>query len=224
MCPFFPYLFRASKSSELDPPHFTPGPEPAPRAGPADFNLAGHPQARRREPRGRGARDGEIVDVMDHHLAMTCEAFTVVDSTSIPTGEIRHVAGTPFDFTGAGRKIGSAIEDSCEQLEFGRGYDHNFVLPEAPQGTMQLCARVSEPTSGRTLECRTTEPGVQFYTGNFMDAKNGSGKGQPLAHRTGFCLETQRFPDSPNHPSFPSTRLGPGEIYQSATEYRFSAE
>jgi len=177
------------------------------------FNLAGHPQ------------EGQIADVMDHHLAMTCEAFTVVDSTSIPTGEIRPVAGTPFDFTGAGRRIGERIGESYEQLRHGGpGYDHNFVLPEALQGTMQLCARVSEPTSGRKLECHTTEPGVQLYTGNFMIAENPpSGKGQPLAHRTGFCLETQHFPDSPNHPSFPSTRLGPGEIYQSATEYRFSA-
>jgi aldose 1-epimerase len=134
---------------------------------------------------------------------------------------LRTVDGTPFDF----RKptaIGARINQDDEQLRFGKGYDHNWVLEGAGKGGLQLAAQVFEPSSGRVLEVDTTEPGIQFYSGNFLDGKDRGKRGEFYAHRTGFCLETQHFPDSPNHPNFPSTELKPGQTYRTTTVLRFS--
>jgi aldose 1-epimerase len=142
----------------------------------------------------------------------------------IPTGELRDVEGTPFDFRKA-KTIGRDIEVDDEQLEFGMGYDHNFVIDHSGEPeAMQLAARVSEPTSGRVMEVRTTEPGIQFYCGNFLDGRLKGKSGKPYVHRGGFCLETQHFPDSPNQPTFPSAILKPGEAYDTTTVFRFSAK
>ena len=158
-------------------------------------------------------------DILGHELQIVADRFTPVDATLIPTGELRPVAGTPFDFRKPTR-IGARIAAEDEQIRFGQGYDHNFVL-NGPAGTLRLVARVTEPSSGRVLEVETTEPGVQFYTGNFLDGSL-KGKGTVYNLRTGFCLETQHFPDSPNKPQFPSTVLKPGETYRTTTVYRFS--
>ena len=158
-------------------------------------------------------------DILGHEMMINADGFTAVNATLIPTGEIRKVAGTPFDFTRP-HTIGERVNDtSDEQIRFGGGYDHNFVL-KGETGKMKLAASVYAPVSGRTLEVHTTEPGVQFYCGNFL---NGSerGKGSVYNKRSGFCLETQHFPDSPNQPSFPSTVLKPGEKFRSETIFRF---
>ena len=166
----------------------------------------------------RGAGSG---DILSHLVTLQADRFTPVDSTLIPTGELRPVAGTPFDF----RKptaVGSRIEQGDEQLRFGNGYDHNWVLNEHGNGPA-LAARVAEPESGRVLEVLTTEPGIQFYTANFLDGTI-RGKGSKVyARRSALCLETQHFPDSPNHQNFPSTILKPVGRFQSTTVYRFSA-
>jgi aldose 1-epimerase len=144
-----------------------------------------------------------------------------VDATLIPTGELRPVAGTPFDF----RKpmaIGARINGDDEQIKYGKGYDHNFVLNGQPD-TLRHAVRVSEKTSGRVMDVSTTEPGVQFYTGNFLDGTIKGKGGKVYNFRYGLCLETQHFPNSPNTPSFPSTVIKPGQSYRSQTEYRFSA-
>jgi aldose 1-epimerase len=143
-----------------------------------------------------------------------------VDSGLIPTGELKGVAGTPFDF----RKptaIGTRIEQDDEQLKLGKGYDHNFVLKGKG---VELAARVVEPTTGRVLEVLTDQPGVQFYSGNFLDGTVRGKGGKVYSRRSAFCLETQHFPDSPNHPKFPSTELKPGEKYHSTTIYKFSVQ
>ena len=161
-------------------------------------------------------------DVLQHLLMIQADKFTPVDAGLIPTGELRSVAGTPFDF----RKptaIGARIEQEDEQLKVGKGYDHNFVLNRKGKG-MELAARVVEPTTGRVLEVLTDEPGVQFYTGNFLDGTVRGKGGKAYRRRSAFCLETQHFPDSPNHPKFPSTELKPGEKYQTTTIYRFGAQ
>jgi len=158
-------------------------------------------------------------DILGHELMLNADSYTPVDDTLIPTGEIAPVAGTPFDFRTA-TKIGERINQDNEQLKRGKGYDHNFVLNRAGNG-MSLAARVNEPLTGRTLDISTTEPGIQFYSGNFLDGTI-SGKGArtyPL--RSGFCLETQHYPDSPNHPNFPSTVLRPGEEYKTRTVFTF---
>ena len=147
--------------------------------------------------------------------------FTPVDSTLIPTGEIASVEGTPFDFR-TPTAIGARIEADDEQIGFGGGYDHNFVLDRTRATALALAARVYEPTSGRVMEVSTTEPGVQFYSGNFLDGSIAGKGGHVYARRAGFCLETQHFPDSPNKPDFPSTILRPGEEYSSRTVYTFS--
>lgn len=164
-----------------------------------------------------GAGDGTI---LGHQMMIAADRFTPIDATFIPTGELRAVAGTPLDFT-APKAIGERINQDDEQLRYGLGYDHNFVLNK-PEGSFGLAARVYEPTSGRAMEVFTSEPGIQFYSGNFLDGSHIGKGGKPYLHRYGFCLETQHFPDSPNHPDFPSTVLNPGEEYSTVTAYRFS--
>ena len=159
--------------------------------------------------------------ILNHQLALHALKFTPVDATLIPTGEERAVEGTPFDFTKP-TAIGTRINQDDEQLKFGKGYDHNWVLDKSEYGGLQLAAEVFEPTSGRVLEILTTEPGIQFYSGNFLDGTAKGKGGQAYAYRTGLALETQHFPDSPNHPNFPSTELKPGQTYRSTTVLRFS--
>lgn len=168
------------------------------------FNLSGHASGQN----------------LDHEVLLKADSYTPVDENLIPTGEIAPVSGTPFDF-GTSVKIGERIEESDEQLERGRGYDHNFVLNKSSPDALDLAATVYEPDSGRTLDVYTTEPGVQFYSGNFLDGSVVGKEGARYRFRNGFCLETQHFPDSPNQPSFPSTLLKPGEVYRSITIYRF---
>lgn len=158
--------------------------------------------------------------IADHELTINADRFTPVDAELIPTGELRAVRGTPFDFLEPHR-IGERIDAADEQISFGKGYDHNFVLNNAP-GTSGLAARAYEPTTGRVLEVETTEPGVQFYTGNFLDGSIVGKGGRVYERRSGFCLETQHFPDSPNKPQFPSTVLKKGEEYRTTTIFRFS--
>jgi aldose 1-epimerase len=158
-------------------------------------------------------------DVGGHLLTLNADRFTPVDDTLIPTGELASVAGTPFDF----RKptaIGARIDAGGVQLKNGKGYDHNWVLTRAGSG-LQHAAHVVEPRSGRTLDIATTEPGVQFYSGNFLDGTIKGKGGRVYKHRSGFCLETQHYPDSPNHPNFPSTILQPGQTYSSKTVFTF---
>jgi aldose 1-epimerase len=160
----------------------------------------------------------------DHELQINGSNFTPVDSTLIPTGEIAAVAGTPFDFTQP-HAIGERIRDgSNEQLIIGQGYDHNYVLdrPSPDDDTMIVAAEVFEPTSGRVLTISTTEPGIQFYSGNFLNGLDVGENGQSYRQGDGFALETQHYPDSPNHPDFPSTVLQPGEEYVTTTIYAFS--
>jgi aldose 1-epimerase len=159
-------------------------------------------------------------NILDHMLTLDASAFTPVDSAVIPTGEIASVAGTPLDFRTATR-IGDRIDQDNTQLRFGRGYDHNWVLDRPGGYGLVHAARVVEPTSGRTLDVSTTEPGVQFYAGNFLDGTLKGKGGRVYAHRSGLCLETQHFPDSPNHANFPSTILRPGATYRSRTVFTF---
>lgn len=159
--------------------------------------------------------------VLEHEIFIDADRFTPVDENLIPTGELRPVAGTPFDFRQPAR-IGARIEASDPQLKLGLGYDHNYVLNHAA-GRLDIIARAHEPVSGRVLEALSTEPGVQFYTGNHLDGSITGKNGVVYEARTGFCLEAQHFPDSPNKPGFPSVALKPGETYRSTTVYRFSA-
>jgi len=160
--------------------------------------------------------------VLNHKLTLMADKYTPVNANLVPTGEIASVAGTPFDF----RKpttVGARINEKNQQLEYGKGYDHNFVLNGTGGNAMVLAAKVEEPTTGRVMEVLTTQPGVQFYSGNFLDGKN-VGIGGPFRYRSALCLETQHFPDSPNHANFPSTVLRPGQEFHSSTVYRFSTE
>lgn len=161
-------------------------------------------------------------DNLAHAVTLNADRFTPVDAGLIPTGELKPVKGTPFDFT-TPHAIGERIAQDDPQLKAGKGYDHNFVLNNS-SGALALAARVEEPTSGRVLEVWTTEPGVQFYTGNFLDGSLTGKGGVKINQRAGFCLETQHFPDSPNQPNFPSTVLKPGQTYRSTTTWKFSAK
>jgi aldose 1-epimerase len=161
-------------------------------------------------------------DINDHELRLRASNYTPVDPTLIPTGAIDPVAGTPMDFTRSTR-IGQRIRDNFEQLVIGRGYDHNWVLDRRGSG-LELAARLKEPRSGRVLEVLTDQPGIQFYSGNFLDGTLYGTSGRAYRQGDGLALETQHYPDSPNHPNFPSTVLRPGERYDTTTVYRFSTD
>ncbi len=160
-----------------------------------------------------------VNDILNHELQILADAFTPVDEGLIPTGELKSVAGTPFDFNKP-TAIGARIDQDDIQLKYGKGYDHNWVLRRTGEG-LSLAAVVSEPTSGRVMEVWTTEPGLQFYSGNFLDGTDAGKNGNKYPFRSAFCLEAQHFPDSPNKPEFPSTLLRPGQIYTQKTVYRF---
>jgi aldose 1-epimerase len=159
--------------------------------------------------------------ILDHVVYINADKYTPVDSTLIPTGELAPVEGTPFDFR-TPTAIGARIHDDNEQLKFGNGYDHNWVINNP--GSLQVIARVSEPTTGRVMEVLSDQPGLQFYSGNFLDGTITGKGGWTYQFRDAFVMEPQHFPDSPNHPDFPTTELKPGETYHNTIEYRFSAQ
>lgn len=160
--------------------------------------------------------------ILDHLLTIHADRFTPVGKILIPTGALQDVAGTPFDFREA-TAIGARIDATDPQLKFGLGYDHNWVLNQPAPGAEFVAAKLVEPASGRSMTIRTVEPGLQFYSGNFLDGKP-AGQGTVFEHRTGLCLETQHFPDSPHRPEFPSTLLRPGQLYKTHTILQFGIE
>ena len=167
-----------------------------------------------------GAASGTI---NDHELMIEADQYTPVGSTLIPTGKIASVDGTPFDFRML-KPIGKDLDRESKQLAFGKGYDHNFILNDQPNTKLDRAAKVFDPESGRVMEIYTTEPGIQFYGGNFMDGSDMGKEGKPYKHRTAFCLEPQHFPDSPNQDKFPSTTLSPDSIYHSFSLYKLSTK
>ncbi len=160
--------------------------------------------------------------ILDHVLMIRAKKTTPVNAGLIPTGKLAKVKGTPFDFTKP-TAIGARIDQQDEQLKFGGGYDHNWAL-DNQSGKLELAATLHEPKSGRFMEILTTEPGLQFYSGNFLDGTLTGRSGKTYPYRSGLCLETQHYPDSPNHPNFPNTILKPGETYRSTTIHRFSVK
>jgi aldose 1-epimerase len=193
------YRLNNDDSLAIDYEATTTAPTPVNLANHAYFNLTGDPQH----------------TILDHVLTINADRFTPVNATLIPTGELRAVADTAFDFRHS-RVVGSHITDKDEQLRLGGGYDHNWVLNRSVPGSLTLAAVLSDPQSGRSVEIRTTQPGLQFYSGNFMDGKP-AGAGSVFQYRSGLCLETQHFPDSPNQADFPSAILLPGKIYSEKT-------
>ena len=171
------------------------------------FNLGG-------EPAGRSA--------LDHLVTIHADAFTPVDDTMIPLGDIRPVAGTAMDFTAPAAVIARIRDGSERQIVLGRGYDHNYVLRGGVTAEPKPAVRVEDPASGRVLEISTTEPGVQFYSGNFLNGTRTGKSGLLYRQGDGLCFETQHYPDAPNHPMFPSTRLDPGQTFRSRTVWRFT--
>ena len=161
-------------------------------------------------------------DILSHKIEIKAEKFTPVDAGLIPTGELLPVAGTPLDFRKS-ETIGARINDNTEQMQRGGGYDFNFVV-DGPAGTLRPAAIVTDPASGRRMTVETTEPGIQFYSGNFLDGTFTGRHGIKYQKHAGLCLETQHFPDSPNHPNFPSTVLHPGHTFHSTTTFTFGVE
>lgn len=161
-------------------------------------------------------------DILNHIVMINADKFTPVDSTLIPTGELKPVEGTPFDFR-TPTAVGARINENNEQLKFGNGYDHNWCINNF-NGSVRLAARVYEPTTGRVLEVYTDQPGMQFYSGNFLDGTLKGKGGWVYQFRDAFCMEPQHYPDSPNHPDFPSTVLKPGQVYHNTIVYRFSTQ
>jgi aldose 1-epimerase len=196
------YSLRADGGLVIDYSATTDAPTIVNLTNHAYFNLAGE---------GEGT-------ILGHEMQLESDVFTPVDPTLIPTGEMKQVEGTPFYFRKAAA-IGARIENADEQLKRGGGYDHNFVL-RGKAGELRLVARVAEPKSGRVLEVFTTEPGIQFYSGNFLDGSTTGKSGKPYVKRGGFCLEAQHYPDSPNRPEWPSVVLRPGQTYRQTTVYR----
>lgn len=195
------YRLDDKDNLEIEYTATTTAPTPMNLTNHAYFSLAADPNA----------------SVLDDVLTINADRFTPVDASLIPTGELQAVAGTPFDFR-TPHRIGDRIETSDEQLRRGQGYDHNYVINKTSAG-LTLAAVATDPKSGRSLEVRTTQPGIQLYTGNAMDGKPLASGGSQYARRTGLCLETQHFPDSPNQSSFPSTILRPGKTYSEKTVF-----
>ncbi len=161
-------------------------------------------------------------DILNHEVELFADKFVPTDASNIPLGELAPVKGTPFDFL-TPHKIGARIGENNQQLKVGLGYDHNWVINSTGKG-IELAARVTEEKSGRIMEVLTDQPGIQFYTGNFLDGSNVGKGGNVYKHRNAFCLETQKFPDSPNNPSYPSSLLEPGQTYRHVCIYRFSTK
>ena len=159
-------------------------------------------------------------DVMDHRLLIPASRYCPIDAERIPTG-LAQVEGTPFDFR-RGPRIGERIREPHEQLQRGKGYDHNFAIDGTPSGAMRFIARLADPHSGRAMDIRSTEPGLQFYSGNYLDGSLAGAHGALIRQGDGLCLETQHFPDAPNQPAFAATRLAAGELFKSSTVLRFS--